>query len=163
MRSITSSRFWCKRVNLAAAIGASRGPLPRGKVVQAHTCDILAAFALSRRTIRYNGVEKHAAFGPKMVADDIRPEESGPQGGRTQRRAGLARPWRRLRPSSCHGDFQSLPQQSVVQDDTRVIRPSVGNTGGTDDSVVTIGPNRPTVGSRPWTSPAKERAVALTA
>ena len=57
-----------------------------------------------------------------------------------------------------------LPRQSVVHDDARVIRPSVGNTGGTtDDSVATIGPNRPTVGSRPWTFPAKERAVALTA
>ena len=68
-----------------------------------------------------------------------------------------------MRPSSCHGDFQSLPRQSVVHDDTRVIRPSVGNTGCTDDSVATDGPHRPTVGSRPWTSPAKERAVALTA
>ena len=36
-------------------------------------CDILATFALSRRTLRYNGVEKHAVFGPKMVADDIVP------------------------------------------------------------------------------------------
>ncbi len=98
-----------------------------------------------------------------MVADDIRPEESGPQGGRTKRRAGLARPWRRLRPSSCHGDFQSLPRQSVVHDDTRVIRPSVGNTGGTDDSVATDGPHRPTACSRPWTSPAKARAVTQTA
>ena len=48
-------------------------------------------------------------------------------------------------------------------DDTRVIRPSVVNSSGTDDSVATDGPHRPTVGSRPWTSPAKERAVALTA
>ena len=55
------------------------------------------------------------------------------------------------------------PRQSVVHDDTRVIRPLVVNTGGTDDSVATDGPHRPTVGSRPWTSPAKERAVALTA
>jgi len=37
------------------------------------------------------------------------------------------------------------PLQSVVHDDTRVIRPSVGNTGGTEDSVATDGPHRPTV------------------
>ncbi len=56
------------------------------------------------------------------------------------------------------------PRQSVVHDDTRVIRSSVVNTDGTtDDSVATDGLHRPTVGSRPWTSPAKERAVALTA
>ena len=72
--------------------GRYRGPLPRGKAVQAHTCDILAAFALSRRTIRYSSVEKHAVFGPKMVADDIRPEESGPQGGRTQKESGACVP-----------------------------------------------------------------------
>ena len=50
------------------------------------------------------------------------------------------------------------PRQSVVHDDTRVTRSSVVNTGGTDDSVATDGPHRPTVGSRPWTSPAKEPA-----
>ena len=55
------------------------------------------------------------------------------------------------------------PRQSVVHDDTRVTRSSVVNTGDTDDSVATDGLYRPTVGSRPWTLPAKERAVALTA
>ena len=55
------------------------------------------------------------------------------------------------------------PRQSAVHDDTRVIRPSEVNTFGTDDPVATNGPHRPTVGSRPWTSPARERAVALTA
>ena len=67
--------------------------------------------------------------------------------------ASLFVPWRLPMP----------PRQTVVLDDTRVIRPSVVNTFGTDDSVATDGPHRPTVGSRPWTSPAKERAVALTA
>ena len=87
--------------------GRYRGPLPRGKAVQAHPCDIFAAFALSRRTIRFNGVEKHAVFGPKMVADDIVSRSLALREAGFKRRAGLACPWRRLRPSSCHGDFQS--------------------------------------------------------
>ena len=37
------------------------------------------------------------------------------------------------------------PRQSVVHDDTIVTRPLVVNTGGTDDSVATDGPHRPTV------------------
>ena len=39
----------------------------------------------------------------------------------------------------------------------------VNTDGTTDDSVATDGPHRPTAGSRPWTSPSKEQAVALTA
>ena len=72
--------------------GRYRGPLPRGKAVQAQTCDILAAFALSRRTIRYNGVEKHAVFGPKMVADDIVPRSLALREAGLKRRAGLVCP-----------------------------------------------------------------------
>ena len=52
-----------------------------------------------------------------------------------ERVASLFMPWR----------LPKLPRQSVVHDDTRVIRPSVVNTGGTDDSVATDGPHRPTV------------------
>ena len=37
------------------------------------------------------------------------------------------------------------PRQSVVHDDTRVIRSSVVNTGDTDDSIATDGLYRPTV------------------
>jgi hypothetical protein len=85
--------------------GRYRGPLPRGKAVQVKACDISAAFALSRRTIRYSSVEKHAVFGPKMVADDIVPRSLALREAGLKRRAGLACPWRRLRPSSCHGDF----------------------------------------------------------
>ena len=45
-------------------------------------------------------------------------------------------PWRLPKP----------PRQSVVHDDTRVVRSSVVNTDGTtDDSVATDGPHRPTV------------------
>ena len=87
--------------------GRYRGPLPRGKAVQVKACDISAAFALSRRTIRYNIVEKHAVFGPKMVADDIVPRSLALREAGLKRRAGLACPWGRLRPSSCNGDFQS--------------------------------------------------------
>ena len=98
-----------------------------------------------------------------MVADDIRPEESGPKGGRTQKESGACVPLEKVASLFVPWRLPKPPRQSVVHDDTRVIRPSVGNTGGTDDSVATDGPYRPTVGSRPWTSPAKERAVALTA
>ena len=84
-----------------------------------------------------------------MVADDIRPEESGPQGGRTQRRAGLARSMEKVAYFFVLRRLPKLPRQSVIHDDSRVFRPSVVNTGGIDDSVATDGPHRPTVGSRP--------------
>ena len=95
---------------LVQALRPLSGPSPAGEGGPSTSLRHLAAFALSRRTIRYSSVEKHAVFGPKMVADDIRPEESGPQGGRTQKESGACvPPWRRLRPSLRHGDFQSRP------------------------------------------------------
>ena len=142
--------------------GRYRGPLPRGKAVQAKTCDILAAFVLSRRTVRYSGVEKHAAFGPKMVADDIVPGSLALREARLKRRAGLACPpgegcvllyataTSKAAPAKCR------PRRRWS------VRTSVG-TPRNDYSAAAIGPHRPTAGSRPWTSPAKERAVTLTA
>ena len=83
------------------------GPLPRGKAVQVKACDILAAFALTRRRIRYSGVAKDAAFGPKwwptiFVPRSLALWEAGLKGER-----GLRAPGRRLRPSSRHGGFQN--------------------------------------------------------
>ena len=142
--------------------GRYRGPLPRGKAVQAHTCDIQAAFALSRRTIRYSSVEKHAVFGPKMVVDDIRPEESGPQGGWTQKESGACVPFG----EGCvllYATATSKAAPAKCRPRRRwSVRTSVG-TPRNDYSEAAIGPHRPTAGSRPWTSPAKARALALTA
>jgi hypothetical protein len=74
--------------NWSKPCGRYRGPLPRGKAVQATSLRHLAAFALSRRAIRYSGVEKHAAFGPKWwptissrgVWPSGRPDSKGERG-----------------------------------------------------------------------------------
>ena len=79
-----------------------------GRRSRAQALRHLAASAPSRRTIRYSSVEKRAVFGPKMVAGDnlsrgVQPHgKAGLKGER-----GLRAPWRRLRPSQCHGGFQS--------------------------------------------------------
>ena len=101
-----------------------------------------------------------------MVADDIVPRSLALREAGLKRRAGLACPvpLEKIASFFVPRRLPKPPRQSVVHDDTRVIRTSVLNTDGTtDDSVATDGPHRPTVGSRPWNSPAKERAAALAA
>ena len=142
--------------------GRYRGPLPRGKAVQAKACDISAAFALSRRTIRYNSVENHAVFGPKMVADDIVPRSLALREAGLKRRAGLACPLG----EGCvllYATATSKAAPAKCRPRRRwSVRTSVGPPRN-DYSEAAIGPHRPTAGSRPWTSPAKARALALTA
>ena len=138
------------------------GPSPAGKAVQAKACDILAAFALSRRTIRYGGVEKHAVFGPKWWPT-ISPRGVWPSGRPDSKESGACVPLEKVASLFVPRRFPKPPRQRVVHDDTSVIQHSAVNTGGTGDSVATDGPHRPVAGSRHLTSPAKERAVTLTA
>jgi len=56
-----------------------------------------------------------------MVADDIRPEESGPLEGRAQRRAGLACPSEKVASFFASRRFPKLPRQRVVHDGARVV------------------------------------------
>jgi len=125
------------------------GPLPRGKAVQVKACDILAAFALTRRRIRYSGVAKDAAFGPKwwptiFVPRSLALWEAGLKGER-----GLRAPGRRLRPSSRHGGFQNC--RGNASSTTAQELSTIGRKRRRHRRHCSHRPNRPTVGSRPRT------------
>ena len=125
------------------------GPLPRGKAVQVKACENLAAFALSRRRIRYSGVAKDAAFGPKwwptiFVPRSLALWEAGLKGER-----GLRAPRRRLRPSSRHGGFQNC--RGNASSTTAQEWSTIGRKRRRHRRHCSHRPNRPTVGSRPRT------------
>jgi len=62
--------------------------------------------------------------------------------------ASFSVPWRLPKP----------PRQSVVHDDVRSL---FGHRKAADSSRATLGPHRPTVGSRPRTLSAEERIIAM--
>ena len=100
--------------------GRHRGPLPRRRRSRAQARDTFAASASSRRTFRYNSVEKRAVFGPEMVGRrNVHNEEY-------KRRAGLRAPLEKVASFSSHFGVHRRFWQSVVHDDVGGYRPSAG-------------------------------------
>ena len=100
--------------------GRHRGPLPRRRRSRAPARDTFAASASSRRTFRYNSVEKRAVFGPEMVGRRMFITRS------IKGERGCVPLWRRLRPFPATSAFIADFGKSVVHDDVGGYRPSAG-------------------------------------
>ena len=120
--------------------GRHRGPLPRRRRSRAPARDTFAASASSRRTFRYNSVEKRAVFGPETVGRRMFITRS------IKGERGCVPLWRRLRPFPATSAFIADFGKASSTTTSGVIDHRRGNADAIDDFYGHLGPCRPTFG-----------------